>query len=368
MLLGSHLSIAGSMVNALLEAESLGMTTVQVFTKNQQQWKANPLDPGMVKDWHAHVSRLGWHGRIVSHASYLINLASVNDELFAKSIDLMTDEIERCETLAIPYLVHHPGSFTGWTLEKGIARIASAYKELFRRTKGAKTIMCLEGTAGAGSQIGGPFEHLRDLRAQIVDMSSQPQRVGFCLDTCHLHAAGHDMSTRASATKVLARFDELCGLNNLHAFHINDSKGALGTHLDRHAHIGEGCVGTETLSTGKPGSFSAQRLTQSGFHTVMNLPRCKEIPLILETPKEEDPKARQTAPDKRLDSMNLRRLTSLLDTPFELVYPAGAAVPASSKAIRATQNPRLAKPKTSQRPTAQKSRSSNSKARSPRSR
>jgi endonuclease IV len=133
---GSHLSISGGMVNALFEAEQLGMETVQVFTKNQQQWKAPPLSESASADWLRELKRLGWQSRTVSHASYLINLASHDDELFAKSVDLMTDEIERCEALSIPFLVHHPGSFVGWTREQGIARIASAYRELSKRTKG----------------------------------------------------------------------------------------------------------------------------------------------------------------------------------------------------------------------------------------
>ncbi|MFO0830698.1 MAG: deoxyribonuclease IV [Phycisphaerales bacterium] len=337
MLLGSHLSIAGSMVNALKEAESLGMSTVQVFTKNQQQWKAKPLDPAMVKDWHAELSRLGWdkggprrtdgaeQGRVVSHASYLINLASVNDELFAKSIDLMTDEIERCATLGIPFLVHHPGSFVGWTLAQGIARIASAYKELLKRTRGARVTSLLEGTAGAGSHIGGPFEHLQALRAQIIDATGEPHRTGFCLDTCHLHAAGHDMSTRTSAQAVLKQFDQMCGLDNLWCFHLNDSKGACGSHLDRHLHIGEGFVGAKSVGEGKtarPGKFSAQTLAQSGFAAVMHHPRCHNIPLILETPKEDAKEAARIPVDKRLDTMNLRRLLAIVGE--DLIPPAAA--------------------------------------------
>jgi deoxyribonuclease-4 len=351
------------MVNALNEAHDLGMSTVQVFTKNQQQWKAAPLDAGLVRDWLARLRELGWEkggpggtssrprGRVVSHASYLINLASVSDELFAKSVDLMTDEIERCAALSIPFLVHHPGSFVGWTLEKGVARLAVAYKELFRRTRGLSVVMCLEGTAGAGSSIGGPFEHLRDLRASIVEATGEPDRVGFCLDTCHLHAAGHDMSTRESARGVLAQFDELCGMSNLCCFHLNDSLGTLGSHLDRHTHIGEGFIGAGVGERGtseqdhvvppsqprgakpkpaksepakskpvkpkpvkpKPGSFSIARLRASGFAEVIAHPRCQEVPLILETPKEEAKLARATPLADRLDAINMKRLMSLLD-------------------------------------------------------
>jgi deoxyribonuclease-4 len=310
---GSHLSIAGSMVNALLEAESLGLDTVQVFTKNQQQWKASPLDEGVVREWHAHLARLGWQGRSVSHASYLINLASVSDDLWSKSVDLMTLEIERCEVLGIPFLVHHPGSFTGTTLDHGLRRITDAYVEIFRRTRGYKTISCLEGTVGAGSLIGGRFEHLASLRASIAAAAGEPDRVGFCLDTCHMHAAGYDMSTRTAATEALAEFDQVCGMQHLKVFHINDSKGAMGSRLDRHQHIGEGTIGGGL----KRPTFA--KLAASGFAAVVNHPRCRAIPKILETPKEEargkPAKASRApaAPSKRLDSINLRRLKSLIE-------------------------------------------------------
>ncbi len=314
---GSHLSISGGMVNALLEAEQLGLDTVQVFTKNQQQWKAPPLADAAVKDWVGALKRLGWQTRTVSHASYLINLASCDDELFGKSVDLMTDEIERCEALSIPHLVHHPGSFVGWTREKGIARIAAAYKELFKRTKGAKVISCLEGVTGAGSQIGGPFEDLAGLRAAIIDATGDAGRVGFCLDSCHLHAAGHDMSTLAAGTATLKRFDEICGLKIVKVWHINDSKGALGSKLDRHDHIGMGHVGGSPVKHVKPGkkaegSFSSKRLADSGFAAIVQHPAFGEVPKIMETPKEDAKAAKGMAVSKRADSVNLKRLRGLL--------------------------------------------------------
>jgi deoxyribonuclease-4 len=324
---GSHLSIAGSMVNALLEAESLGMDTVQVFTKNQQQWKVNPLDEGMVRDWHAHLKRLGWQGRTVSHASYLINLASVNDELWAKSVNLMTVEVERCEVLGIPFLIHHPGSYTGSSLEHGLRRITDAYAEIFQRTRGYKTISCLEGTVGAGSLIGGRFEHLASLRESIAAATGQPDRVGFCLDTCHMHAAGYDMSTREAADAAMADFDRVCGLGHLRVFHINDSKGATGSKLDRHQHIGEGTIG------GGLKRPTHARLGASGFAAVVNHPHCRLIPKILETPKEEV-RARTAKrgepgkkPPKRLDSINLQRLKSLMEVSSSDSQPSRFRLP-----------------------------------------
>jgi deoxyribonuclease-4 len=301
------------MLNALHEAESLGMDTVQVFTKNQQQWKVAPLDPGMVRDWQAELARLGWQGRTVSHASYLINLASVNDELWRKSIDLMTIEVERCEQLGIPFLVHHPGSFTGSTLEHGLARITDAYTEIFRRTAGFRTVSCLEGTVGAGSLIGGRFEHLASLRQSISDATAQPQRIGFCLDTCHMHAAGYDMASRDSADAALRSFDQLCGMPHLKVLHINDSKGGMGSKLDRHQHIGMGTIG------GAVKRPTRAKLAASGFAAVVNHPHLRTIPKILETPKEERSRGAKGSPaaakTKPLDSINLQRLKDLIDEP-----------------------------------------------------
>ena len=303
---GSHLSIAGSMCNALTEADALGLDTVQVFTKNQQQWNVKPLDPALARDWVAGLEARGWADRAVSHASYLINLASVQDELWAKSIDLMTVEIERCEALRIPFLVHHPGSFVGSTLERGLERIALAYAELMKRTAGCSTVLCLEGTAGAGSQIGGPFEHLGSLRARIVELTGLPLRVGFCLDTCHLHAAGHDMSSAESAAAVLEAFDAACGIRHVKVLHLNDSKGKLASHLDRHDHIGEGWVGGGAKAHASAGTYSAAALKRSGFAAVVNHPHFRGIPKILETPKGVNEKG------VSFDTVNLQRLRALI--------------------------------------------------------
>lgn len=302
---GSHLSISGSLAGAVREAESLRMDTVQVFTKNQQQWKVRPLDPAVIDEWRHEVTRLGWdrgcgpdgsRGRTVAHASYLINLASPDDELWGKSIDLMTVEIERCEALGIAFLVHHPGAYTTSSAEAGLARIARAYAETFKRTNGFATISCLENTVGSGSNLGGPFEHLAALRTMIAEATGESKRVGFCFDTCHAHAAGHDMSTRESAREVLARFDALCGVENIHVVHMNDSVGGVGSRRDRHAHIGEGDIGRGT-----------RRLAQSGFAEVVNHPILARTPKILETPKGDSPSGRN------LDTINVSRLRKLVE-------------------------------------------------------
>lgn len=318
---GSHLSIAGSMVNALHEARALGLDTVQVFTKNQQQWNVKPLDDAVRQEWLAELTSLGWHGRTVSHASYLINLASHDDALWAKSVDLMQVEIERCEALGIAFLVHHPGSFVGWTLDEGLERIADAYRELFIRTRGFATVLCLEGTAGAGSQIGGPFEHLAALRRLICDRVKEPGRVGVCLDTCHMHAAGYDLSTRELAQEALDTFSRVVGMEHLRVMHLNDSKGKVGSHLDRHEHIGQGWVGGGAKAHAGEGTFSQAALRASGFAAVINHPHIQSIPKILETPKG-------TSPDGRAwDSVNLERLRGLISAaPGSLATPSPAGI------------------------------------------
>lgn len=316
---GSHLSISGSMVNALTEALSLGMDTVQVFTKNQQQWHTKPLDEGMTREWLAELTRLGWTDRVVSHAGYLSNLATPDDILWQKSIDLMTIEIERCEALSIPFLVHHPGAFTTSTSEQGIERIALAYKDLLARTKGMRTVLCLEGTVGAGSQLGGTFEDLAAIRARAIEFTSATNRIGYCLDTCHMHAAGYDMRTRAFANAALDRFDHICGLSNLKAFHINDSKGPCGSHLDRHDHIGRGTIG------GSHADPTPEALRDCGFAAIVNHPRLRDVPKLLETPKGDDPGGRPW------DSINLYMLRSLIDGSPKLLPPQPTASPARTR-------------------------------------
>ncbi len=297
---GSHLSIAGSLVNALHEAESLKLDTVQVFTKNQQQWANKPLDPEIVREWRAETTRLGWEGRTVSHASYLINLASPDDELWRKSVDLMTDEIERCETLGIPFLVHHPGAFTTSSEQEGIARIGAAYRELMRRTAGFRTVSCLENTVGAGSTLGSGFEQLAALRGAILDATGLPERVGFCLDTCHAHAAGYDLANREGAREAFDRFDRICGEGLVRVVHVNDSKATMGSRRDLHQHIGEGTIGG-------PG------IARSGFAEVVNRPAWRDVPKILETPKGT---SKGGTP---YDTLNLRRLKRMIERPDKTV-------------------------------------------------
>jgi deoxyribonuclease IV len=308
---GSHLSIAGSLVNALEEAVGLGLGTVQVFTKNQQQWKAKPLDPGVARAWRDRVNELGWSDRTVSHASYLINLASPDDELWRKSIDLMTDEIERCEALRIPLLVHHPGAFTTSTREAGIGRIGEAYRELFRRTRGFRTVSCLENTVGSGSNLGRTFEELAELRARIVEGTAVPERVGVCIDTCHMHAGGYDLSTPASAEAALDELERTLPPGAVRCLHLNDSKAPAGSRRDRHEHIGRGTIG------------------EAGFSAVLARRCFAGLPAIMETPKDGG------SVDEPWDAVNLRTLRRLAGV--------GAAEPAKSpRATVANARPKRA--------------------------
>lgn len=276
------------MAGALLEAERLGFDTVQVFTKNQRQWRVTPLDEGVVAAWTRELDRLGWRGRVVAHDSYLINLASPDDALWEKSIATMVEELARAQRLGISYLVSHPGAYTTSTAEAGIERIARAYERVFREADAPDVTLCLENTAGGGSTLGRTLEELRAIREGIVARSGDAaERVGFCIDTCHALAGGYDITTRARADAFLDEAVETLGAGRIRVLHLNDSVGKLGSRVDRHAHIGEGEVGT--------GAFAA----------VVNDARLENVPKILETPKGETEKGTPW------DTVNLRRLWRL---------------------------------------------------------
>jgi deoxyribonuclease-4 len=303
-LFGSHLSVAGGMERALLAAEALGMDCVQVFTKNQQQWAARALEESAIQTWAAERDRLGWQQRTVSHASYLINLASPDDTLWEKSVALMRVEIDRCAAMGIPFLVHHPGAYTGSDAASGIARIAEAYRVLLATPSPAGTaVVCLlENTVGSGTNLGRTFEELAAIRAAILDAcgARAGERVGYCFDTCHAHAGGYDLSERAAADGVLDGFDRVCGLANLRVVHLNDSVKPCGSRADRHAHIGEGTIGAPG---GKPPKGG---LASTGFAAVVNRRELACVPMILETPKGTNAEGRD------LDALNLARLRGLV--------------------------------------------------------
>ncbi|HZW07785.1 MAG TPA: deoxyribonuclease IV [Phycisphaerales bacterium] len=312
---GSHLSIAGSMTNALLEAELLGLDCVQVFTKNQQQWKCKPFEQAAIDEWRSHTRRLNWHagddrghGRVVSHASYLSNLASPNPELYNGSIELMRIEIERAEQLGIRLLVFHPGAYTTSTPDEGIGRIAAACARLIKETSGSGVVLCFENVAGQGSTIGRTFEELAQLHIKTAEAVGGADRLGFCIDTAHAHAAGYDLSTRAGAKRVLDELEAKLPKGSIRCLHINDSKTPCGSRVDRHAHIGEGTIGL------------------AGFAAVVNHPSFAAIPKVMETPKEEKKPTSGTV----WDQINAQRLRALLGSTEELFAPVSPIGPAAA--------------------------------------
>ncbi len=267
------------MHNALLAAEKYGMTTVQVFTKNQKQWHAKPLDPATIKNFRTHADRLGF-ANMVSHASYLINLGTANDELWEKSIAAFADEMRRCDQLNIRNLVIHPGAHVGAGEEAGIARVVTALNRLINDPANGRVTICLETTAGQGSSLGCRFEHL----AAMIAGTTQKDRIGICVDTCHILAAGYDVRTADSTRAVLAELDRIIGIERVKAWHLNDSKKPFASRVDRHDHIGRGHVGL------------------AAFGVICSDPRFAQVPKILETPKDQAPNGRDW------DELNLELL------------------------------------------------------------
>jgi deoxyribonuclease-4 len=279
---GSHLSIAGGLHNALLDAEKLGCQTVQIFTKNQKQWKCAPCSAEAVEEWKKHCKRLKLK-RAVSHDSYLINLAAANEAIRRKSIDLFIDELQRCVLLGIPYLVTHPGAHVGQGEEVGLRLVAEALDEVHAQVPADGVVTCLEITAGQGSSLGYRLEHL----ARIMERVKSPGRLAVCLDTAHLFAAGYDFRGRKYA-KLRKEIQSTVGLKRVKVLHLNDSKKDLGSRVDRHEHIGRGKIGLD------------------GFRPFVRDEAFENIPKILETEKGENENGR------KWDAVNLEVLRSLL--------------------------------------------------------
>jgi len=283
IMFGSHLSIAGGLQNALIEAQQLGMDTVQIFTKNQRQWRVPPLKQQQIDLWHEHLQSTGIR-QPVSHDSYLINLASPKPEARDKSIALFAEELKRCDLLGIPYLVTHPGAHMGEGESAGLRRVAEALNQLHDDLPDLKVITCLEVTAGQGTSLGHRLEHL----AEIIDKTEATDRLGVCLDTAHLLAAGYDLTSGTGAESVVKKVDKILGLSRVKVIHINDSKTALNSRVDRHEHIGHGHVSLDA------------------FATFVNHPKLNRLPMILETPKA-------LAKDGRpWDTVNLETLRNLI--------------------------------------------------------
>jgi deoxyribonuclease-4 len=312
--IGVHVSAAGGLENAFVNAAAIGCDCMQIFVKNQRQWRAKPLS-----DEHVRLFREGREQSgitpIMAHASYLLNLAAPNDAIRQMSIDAMVDELTRCEALVIDGLVFHPGAHLNVSEPQaqarggdifaadgnrpslalrvpitdaelcGIEQIAKGLDEVHKRCAGFKTKLLLECTAGQGSAIGWQFEQLAEILKQVRDAG----RLGVCLDTCHLFAAGYDFRTEETYAAMIDRLDSAIGLAQVRCIHTNDSKRELGSRVDRHEHIGKGQIG------------------KSGFAHFLNDSRFREVPFILETPKEKDEKGRD------MDVVNVKKLRSLIE-------------------------------------------------------
>jgi deoxyribonuclease-4 len=263
LLVGAHMSISGGAFNALLHGEELGCTTIQIFTKNSNQWRAKLLTSEDARKFREAQKRTGI-SPVVGHNAYLINLASPKEDIYRQSLEAMLVELKRAEFLGLPYLVMHPGAHLGSGEKEGIGKIARSLDRLHEKTVGFEVKICLETTAGQGSSIGYRFEHLVDIIGRVKEKG----RLGVCYDTCHTFAAGYDIRTQKTYETTLKEFDNVVGLSKLWVIHVNDSLKDLGSQVDRHQHLGEGKIGLE------------------GFRLLMNDKRWEKVPKILETPKE----------------------------------------------------------------------------------
>jgi deoxyribonuclease-4 len=279
ILLGAHMSIRGGVSMAIERARSIHCTAMQIFVKNNMQWFARPLRRKEIRAFLDHVQR-GELSSIFGHANYLINLAATNPQFYANSIRALSEELTRADQLELPFLVLHPGAHLGAGEEAGLERIIASIDEVFRKIPRLKTKIALETTAGQGSCIGHRFEHL----AFIIANVREPERLCVCLDTAHVFAAGYDISSEHSTRKILREFDRVIGRDRLAAIHLNDSKTARGSRVDRHEHIGKGRIGLDA------------------FRFIMRDSRFRKVPKVLETPKGKD---------LREDVVNLRTLHAL---------------------------------------------------------
>jgi len=258
---GAHVSASGGVFNAPLNAMAIGAKAFALFTKNQKQWAAKPLDEDTIALFQANLAKSGILPKhILPHDSYLINLGHPEEEKRQKSLEAFIDEVNRCDQLGLDRLNFHPGSHLKQISEEEcIDRIASSMNEALSVTKGVTLV--IENTAGQGSNLGWRFEHLSAIIARIEDKS----RVGVCIDTCHMFTAGYDIRTREAYDATWNEFDTIVGFKYLKGMHINDSKPDLGSHVDRHDSLGKGKIGLDA------------------FRFIMNDPRMDDIPLVLET-------------------------------------------------------------------------------------
>lgn len=281
MYIGAHMPITGGVDKAVERIMKIGGTALQIFTRNQRQWKVKPLDRSVVENFKKLREEWGNYPVCV-HDSYLINLASPKPDGAARSVKAFAQELQRTETLGIEYIVTHPGSHLGSGKVEALERYVANLDQAIAESGTEEVRILIENTAGQGTNLGSRFGEL----ATILEDSGYTSRMGVCFDTCHAFAAGYDLRTPESCEEVFLRFDELIGLDFIRFFHLNDCKEGLGVNKDRHEHIGKGMIGVE------------------GFRYIINDPRFSAVPKVIETPKDDDP-------EYGLDRMNIELLRSL---------------------------------------------------------
>lgn len=264
LLLGAHISIAGGLDKAVERAQAIGCTCMQIFVKNNKQWKAKELEKEQIDLFKTKLKKASAIKVVVAHANYLINIGSPNEAIREKSTDSLSFELNRCQLLNIPYLVLHPGASLTGTIEESLEHIARGLNYVLKENPG-NTMILLENTAGQGSAVGTNLEQLSTIYNKIIDK----ERVGFCFDTCHAFAAGYDFTKEKNYEDFWKKFDNILGIEKLKAIHINDSKKECGSKKDRHEHIGKGKIGLEA------------------FRLLFNDKRFFGIPKIIETPKDD---------------------------------------------------------------------------------
>jgi deoxyribonuclease-4 len=277
-LLGAHMPTTGGLHRAILSGHEIGCTAVQLFTTSPRQWRARPLSEEEIAAFDEARQQTGIH-TVISHDSYLINLAAPDQDVLQRSREAFLDELQRAEALNIPWVVTHMGSYLNSSEEAGLATLGESVRFLLEQTEGLRVGIALETTAGQGTNLGYRFEHL----ARIIEMAGGSERIGVCFDTCHVFVAGYDIRTPEALSATLDEFDRIIGLQRLKVIHVNDAKKPLGSRVDRHEHIGDGELGLET------------------FRILLHEPRIAHVPVILETPEPE-----------KMHPVNLRRLKEIL--------------------------------------------------------
>lgn len=278
-LIGAHMPTTGGLHKAVISGHEIGCTAVQLFTASPRQWRTRPLSDEEIQAFATAREETGINA-VISHDSYLINLAAPHPDILQRSREAFLEELHRAETLSIPWVVTHMGAYLDSSEEEGLAVLEESVRLLLQQTAGMKVGIALETTAGQGTNLGYRFEHL----ARIIDAAGGSERLGVCFDTCHVFVAGYDIRTAESLSNTLDEFDRVIGLNRLKVIHVNDAKKPLGSRVDRHEHIGDGELGNEA------------------FRVLLHEPRLMHVPIILETPEAE-----------KMHLVNLQRLKALMN-------------------------------------------------------